>query len=59
MKKIMIMALMVATASSALAQDDLVKQAAGMTDKYEEAVKTITPALTSGQTVDKAKAWKQ
>lgn len=57
MKKIMIMALMVATTSSAFAQDDLVKQAAGMTDKYEDAVKTITPALTSSQTADKAKAW--
>lgn len=56
MKKLMMMALVAAAATTAFAQDDLVKQAAKI-DNWEEAVKTITPALTSSATVDKAKAY--
>lgn len=45
--------------TTALAQDDLVKQAQKLCDKgeYEEAIKVITPALTSDATADKAAAW--
>lgn len=59
MKKIMIMVAMAAIAIGAVAQDDLVKQAKKMADKGEltQAVATITPALTSDQTEDKATAW--
>lgn len=55
------MAVMVAAASSALAQDDLVKQASKLaaSGNLAEAVKVITPALTSDATVDKAAAWNQ
>ena len=61
MKKIMMMAVVAAmSATTAFAQDDLVKQAQKLSDKGEfaEAVKTITPALTSDATTDKAAAWK-
>lgn len=59
MKKMMMMAVMTAFATTAFAQDDLVKQAQKLCDKgeLEEAVKVITPALTSEQTTDKAAAW--
>ena len=60
MKKIMMMAVMAAmSATTAFAQDDLVKQAQKLCDKgeYGEAVKVITPALTSDATKDKAAAW--
>ncbi len=60
MKKIMMMAVVAAmSATTAFAQDDLVKQAQKLSDKGEfaEAVKTITPALTSDATKDKAAAW--
>lgn len=59
MKKIMMMAVMAALATAAFAQDDMVKQAKKLCDKgeLEEAVKTITPTLTSDQTEDKAAAW--
>ena len=60
MKKIMMMAVVAAmSATTAFAQDDLVKQAQKLSDKGEfaEAVKTITPALTSDATTDKAAAW--
>lgn len=59
MKKMMMMAVMTAMAATAFAQDDLVKQAQKLCDKgeFEEAVKVITPALTSDQTIDKAAAW--
>lgn len=59
MKKLTMMAVMVAMSTAAFAQDDLVKQAQKLSGKgeFEEAVKTITPALTSDQTEDKAAAW--
>lgn len=61
MKKVMMMAVMAAMATAAVAQDDLVKQAQKLSAKgeLEEAVKTITPALTSAQTEDKAAAWNE
>ncbi|MGM9698585.1 MAG: tetratricopeptide repeat protein [Prevotella sp.] len=56
MKKIMFMAVALASAATAFAQDDLVKQA--LKEKNPaEAVKIITPALTSDQTTNKAAAW--
>lgn len=59
MKKIVIMAALVATATTAFAQDALVKEASKMCAKgeYEQAISTITPALTSDATTDKAAAW--
>lgn len=59
MKKLMMMAVMAAAATTAFAQDDLVKQAQKLCDKgeFEEAIKVITPALTSDATTDKAAAW--
>lgn len=59
MKKLMMMAVMAAAATTAFAQDDLVKQAQKLCDKgeFEEAIKVITPALTSDATADKAAAW--
>lgn len=58
MKKMMLMAAMAAIATSAFAQDDLVKQAQKLKDKDpKEALNVITPALTSSATTDKAAAW--
>ena len=59
MRKVMIMAALAAMSATAFAQDDLVKQAKKLCDKgeLEQAVTTITPALTSAQTEDKAEAW--
>lgn len=58
MKKMMLMAAMAAIATSAFAQDDLVKQAQKLKDKDpQQALTIITPALTSSETVDKAAAW--
>ena len=56
MKKIMFMAVALASAATAFAQDDLVKQALKEKDPAQ-AVKIITPALTSDQTTNKAAAW--
>lgn len=59
MKKMTIIAVLAAMTTTAFAQDDLVKQAQKLSSKgeFEEAIKTITPALTSDQTTDKAAAW--
>ena len=59
MKKIMMMALMAAAATTAFAQDALVKEAKKQlgNKEYAQAVKTLTPALTSAETKDKAAAW--
>ena len=59
MKKIMMMAMMAAAATTAFAQDALVKEAkkqfsAGELDK---AAATLAPALNSAETTDKAAAW--
>ena len=61
MKKLMFMALMASAATTAFAQDALVKEAKKLATKGEfaEAVKTITPALTSAETLNKAAAWHQ
>ena len=61
MKKIMMLALMAAAATTAFAQDDLVKEAKGLCGKgdFDQAAKVLTPALTSDATTDKAKAWNQ
>ena len=61
MKKLMIMALMASAATTAFAQDALVKEAKKLATKgeYAEAVKMITPALTSAETLNKAAAWHQ
>lgn len=59
MKKVMMMAALAVMATAAFAQDDLVKDAKKLYDKgeLEEAVKVLTPALTSDATEDKAEAW--
>ena len=55
----MMMAAVALFATTAFAQDDLVKQAKKLCDKgeLEQAATTLTPALTSDQTEDKAEAW--
>lgn len=57
----MIMALMAAAATTAFAQDDLVKEAKNLCGKgeFDKAAEVLTPALTSAATTDKAKAWNQ
>jgi len=59
MKKIMMMALMAAAASTAFAQDALVKQAKKLLSKgdFAQAESILKPALTSSETADKAAAW--
>ncbi len=59
MKKMFIMAAMAVCATTAFAQDDLVKQAEKLAKSgdLKGAITTITPALTSDQTTNKAKAW--
>lgn len=59
MKRIMMMAALAVMTTAAFGQDDLVKEAKKLLNKgeLEEAAKTITPALTSDQTEDKAEAW--
>lgn len=59
MKKLMMMALMVAAATTAFAQDDLVKQAKKQlgSNDFDQAAATLAPALTSDATADKAAAW--
>ena len=51
------MAVALATAATAFGQDDLVKQALKQKSNPAEAVKILTPALTSAETKDKAAAW--
>ena len=53
----MFMAVALASAATAFAQDDLVKQALKEKGNPAEAVKILTPALTSPQTTNKAAAW--
>lgn len=59
MKKIMMMALMVAATTTAFAQDDLVKQAKKLMNKgeFDQAAQTLSPALESDATTDKEAAW--
>lgn len=59
MKKILTVALMAVAATTAFAQDNLVKEAKSLfsSGKLEEAAAKLTPALTSAETKDKAAAW--
>ena len=59
MKKILTVALMAVAATTAFAQDNLVKQAKSLfsSGKLEEAAAKLAPALTSAETLDKAAAW--
>ena len=59
MKKLMIMAMMAAAATTTFAQDDLVKQAKKQlgSNEFDQAAATLAPALTSDETKDKAAAW--
>lgn len=59
MKKLFMMAVMAAVATTSFAQDDLVKQAEKLSKngQHAEAINMITPALISAETEDKAKAW--
>ena len=61
MRKLVMMALMATAATTAFAQDALVKEAKKLAGKgqFAEAVKVITPVLTSSETLDKAAAWHQ
>ena len=53
------MAMMAAAASSAFAQDALVKDAKKLMSKgeFDQAATTLAPALTSSETIDKKGAW--
>ena len=59
MKKIFMMALMAAAATTAFAQESLVKEAKSLfsSGKLDEAAAKLAPALTSAETKDKAAAW--
>ena len=59
MKKIFMMAMMAAAATTAFAQESLVKEAKGLfgSGKLDEAAAKLAPALTSAETKDKAAAW--
>ncbi len=59
MKKILMMAMMAAAATTAFAQDALVKEAKSLytAGKLDEAAAKLAPALTSAETKDKAAAW--
>ena len=59
MKKVMMMALMAAAATSAFAQDAVVKEAKKLfsSKDFDQAIQVLTPALTSAETTDKAAAW--
>lgn len=55
----MMMAMMAVAASSALAQDALIKDAKKLFTKgeFDQAAQTLAPALTSAETLDKEGAW--
>ena len=59
MKKVMIMALMAAAATTAFAQETVVKEAKKLLSKkdFDAAAQMLAPALTSSETLDKAAAW--
>lgn len=59
MKKILMMAMMAAAATTAFAQDALVKEAKKLysSGNLAEAAEKLKPALTSAETADKAAAW--
>ena len=59
MKKILMMAMMAVAATTAFAQEALVKEAKKLysSGNLAEAAQKLTPALTSTETADKAAAW--
>lgn len=59
MKKILMMAMMAVAATTAFAQEALVKEAKKLysSGNLDEAIQKLTPALTSAETADKAAAW--
>ena len=59
MKKMMMMALMAAAATTAFAQDALIKEAKKLMGKgeFDQAAEMLAPALTSSETTDKKGAW--
>ena len=59
MKKFLMMAMMAAAATTAFAQDALVKEAKSLfnSGKLDEAAAKLAPALNSAETKDKAAAW--
>lgn len=59
MKKFMMMAMMAAAATTTFAQDALVKEAKKLFSKgdFDAAAKTLAPALTSSETLEKDAAW--
>ena len=59
MKKVMMMALMAAAATTAFAQETVVKEAKKLLSKgdFDAAAQMLAPALTSSETLDKAAAW--
>lgn len=59
MKKILMMAMMAAAATTAFAQDALVKEAKKLysAGDLDQAAAKLAPALTSSETTDKAAAW--
>lgn len=59
MKKVFIMAMMAVAATSAFAQDALVKEAKKLfaNNEFDHAAAKLAPALTSAETKDKAEAW--
>jgi len=61
MKKIMMMALMAVAATTAFAQDALVKEAKKLTAKgeFDAAVEMLRKAVNSSETLDKAAAWNE
>lgn len=60
MKKLMTMALMAAAATTAFAQDAVVKEAKKLLSSkdFDAAIAKLAPALTSDETLDKEAAWK-
>ena len=61
MKKFMMMALMAAAATTAFAQDALVKEAKKLTAKgdFDAAIQELKKAVSSSETLDKAAAWNE
>ena len=61
MKKFMMMALMAAAATTAFAQDALVKEAKKVASKgdFDAAVQLLRKAVSSSETLDKAAAWNE
>ena len=59
MKKFFVMAMMAAAATTAFAQDALVKEAKKLfaANDFDQAAAKLAPALTAAETKDKAEAW--